>query len=431
MFDSVALAESGRKLAGVDVAVCTDDELFDAAIGLAHLRSLVEVAEAHVLGELDSRRATDVRYGMRTTSWVASEARCAPGPVRGRLRVGRALRDHFDVVDRAVSEGNLSFDHAKALTETSNPRSTDALSAAQDEIVALAGGATFDQFKRDVTALAEVADTDGVEPDVDTNTLKMPVTIGNTVRLDGTFDAAAGLTLRTAVNRKADELFRRFTRDHEATPDLDVPGRATLRALALVELIRAAVGAEPGTGAAPRAEVTLVVHDHEVTDTDGQPVSPAAADIWGCDPEVWAVVVDQMGIPVDVGHTHRLATIAQRHAIAIRDGGCTFPGCDAPIDWCDHHHVVDWHLGGPTDMANLVALCRHHHGVTHRTDWSMQLDADQIPIWTTPSGQILIGQRHHRRQTGCRQPDHRQPDDRQSDHRRQSGQLVDLGQGSR
>lgn len=398
MFDTTALVETGRKLAGDDARVCTDDELFDAAVGLGRLVSLVQVAQAHVLAELDARAATDVRFGMRTVPWVASQSGAAPGPVRGRLRVGRSLRTHFDAVDRAVSAGDLSFDHAKTLTDAATSRNVDALAAAQNEIVALADGAGFERWKADLAALVGAADPDGSEPDIEVNRLGMPVTIDHTVHLEGTLDGANGLILRTAVNAKADELFRRFTRDHEASPDLPVPGRATLRALALIELIRTATGAEPGAGSAPRAEVTLVAHNHEMTDTEGRPLPQAAVDVWGCDPEVWAVVVDHMGRPIDVGYTRRIATVAQRRAIAVRDGGCTFPGCDAPVEWCDLHHVTWWNRGGPTDLANLVALCRHHHGVTHRNGWSMRLSDDQVPTWTSPSGQSFSGQRHHRRQ---------------------------------
>lgn len=83
-------------------------------------------------------------------------------------------------------------------------------------------------------------------------------------------------------------------------PEIAIPGRATLRASALAELVRAAVGVEPGSGSTPRAEVTL------------------------------------------------------------------------------------------------VALRCHHHGVTHRNEWTMPLDDHQVPHWTTPSGDHQVGQRHHR-----------------------------------
>ena len=401
MFDSVVLTDMGRRLAGVDTRCCDDTELLDAAVGLSRLISSAQAAQAHVLAELDVRGTTDRDHGMKTTSWVARESGAARAPLTARLRVGRSLRHHFDRIDDALCDGRLGFDHAKALCDADNPRITDVLAAAQDEIIALAQTSTFPQWKCDVIALAEHADADGPEPDPYAgNEFHISKTLDGRCDLCGSLDAARGQAVRTAIEAKADELFRQFTDDHDLTPDLEVPTRKVLRALALDELIRTAVGAEPGSGSLPRAEVTLVVHDHETTAPDGTPVPRAAGDVWTCDPEMWAVVVDHMGIPVDVGHTRRLATVAQRRAIAIRDGGCTFPGCDAPISWCDHHHVWDWDTGGPTDLANLVALCRHHHGVTHRNGWSMVLDDEQIPHWTSPGGDRLTGQRRHRRCPG-------------------------------
>ncbi len=398
MFDTGTLTVMGRDLTGVDVRSCADDDLLDGVVALEHLISAAQTAQAHVLAELDGRGTTDRVHGMRTTAWVAATAGCARGPITGRLRVGRSLRNQFDRVDDAVCEGRLSFDHAKTLSDVDNSRISDILAGAQDEIIALAEASTFPQWKRDLIALAEHADADGHEPDpYEGNELRLAKTLDGTIDLTGTLDAANGLLVRTALDAKTDELFKKFRQDHELTPDLTIPKRSVLRALALAELLRTATSAEPGSGTAPRAEVTLVLHNSETCDAEGTPLPRAAAEVWGCDPDLWAVIVDHMGIPVDVGHTARLATIAQRHAIAIRDGGCTFPGCDAPIQWCDHHHVLDWHNHGPTDLANLVALCRHHHGVTHRTGWTMTLDHDQIPHWTTAGGDHLTGQRHHKR----------------------------------
>ncbi len=253
MFDSVALCETGRKLAGSDVRLCSDEELFDAVGGLAALRSFVETTEAHVLAELESRGATDRVHGMRTVAWAAATG-ANRGPIHSRLQVGRALRCPFDRIDDAIVNGALSFDHAKALVDVTNPRCTDALAAAQDQIIDLAHGATFTQWKRDVTALAELADEDGIEPDPYAgNELRLPKTLDGRTDLSGTLDAANGLSVRTAIDTKADELFHQFTRDHDTTTDIAIPGRATLRALALVELLRTAIGAEPGTGTAPRA----------------------------------------------------------------------------------------------------------------------------------------------------------------------------------
>jgi hypothetical protein len=60
--------------------------------------------------------------------------------------------------------------------------------------------------------------------------------------------------------------------------------------------------------------------------------------------------------PLEVGRTTRVVQAAQRTALAVRDGGCVFPGCDRPLAWCEAHHLRHWLHGGPTDLANL-ALC--------------------------------------------------------------------------
>jgi Domain of unknown function (DUF222)/HNH endonuclease len=63
--------------------------------------------------------------------------------------------------------------------------------------------------------------------------------------------------------------------------------------------------------------------------------------------------------PLEVGRTTRtVAPAPQRNALVVRDGGCAFPGCDRPQDWCEAHHLRHWAHGGPTDLANLALLCR-------------------------------------------------------------------------
>ena len=106
-----------------------------------------------------------------------------------------------------------------------------------------------------------------------------------------------------------------------------------------------------------------------------------------------------------MGRHLRHATRAQRRALARRDGGCVFPGCDDPVSWCDAHHVTPWEQNGRTDITNLALLCRHHHGVTHRTGWTMTARPGQTFTWHTPYSQTLHSQ--HRRD---RQPDRHQPD---------------------
>ncbi len=60
--------------------------------------------------------------------------------------------------------------------------------------------------------------------------------------------------------------------------------------------------------------------------------------------------------PLALGRSTRLATPAQRTALAVRDGGCIL--CHRPPSECQTHHVREWSQGGRTDLDNLTPeLC--------------------------------------------------------------------------
>jgi hypothetical protein len=75
--------------------------------------------------------------------------------------------------------------------------------------------------------------------------------------------------------------------------------------------------------------------------------------------------------PLEVGRATRVVQPAQRSALAVRDGGCVFPGCSRPLAWCEAHHLRHWLHGGPTDLANLALLCRSHHHAVHEDGWRL------------------------------------------------------------
>jgi HNH endonuclease len=98
--------------------------------------------------------------------------------------------------------------------------------------------------------------------------------------------------------------------------------------------------------------------------------------------------------PLDVGRTSRTITPAQRQALAVRDGGCVFPGCSRPLAWCDGHHLVHWLDGGPTDLANLVLLCRAHHRAVHEGGWRLARGPDGGVTATPPHRRHPSARRH-------------------------------------
>ncbi len=102
-------------------------------------------------------------------------------------------------------------------------------------------------------------------------------------------------------------------------------------------------------------------------DLTGDRITAAHARRLACTAKILPAVLDGHSLPLDLGRAKRLFTPAQRKALLIRDQTCRAEGCDTPGTWCDAHHLDPWHTGGPTDLANAVLLCSHHHHRVHDT----------------------------------------------------------------
>jgi Domain of unknown function (DUF222)/HNH endonuclease len=107
-----------------------------------------------------------------------------------------------------------------------------------------------------------------------------------------------------------------------------------------------------------------------------------------CDATVAVAVDDDVGHTMYEGRARRFPTGAQRREVRRRDRHCRFPGC-RNLTFAHVHHVVPWDPVGPTDLGNLVLLCKHHHGVVHRNGWTMKGNANEELIITAPKGRIM------------------------------------------
>ncbi|CAN5165299.1 hypothetical protein BH23ACT9_BH23ACT9_36950 [soil metagenome] len=94
------------------------------------------------------------------------------------------------------------------------------------------------------------------------------------------------------------------------------------------------------------------------------------------DTDIIALFTDNDGIPIAIGDRYSPITAAMRHAVIARDQGCRAPGCTAPAEHCDIHHVIPRERGGLTEVANLVLHCRPCHTAVRRHHWTQRLDPD-------------------------------------------------------
>jgi hypothetical protein len=393
------LVDRCRKVARDDLSSAGDDELRALALEVEQARAALDAVEGHALALLDRRGSCDADLGMSTPAWLAWATHRSRRTSSARVRAGWAMCDLPDT-DLALSDGELGFEHAEVLAHgLRNPRVADQLIVNEGELVALAKRVPFEVWRRTVAELVQLWDQDGAfDPDRELARNRLSIRqAGDTVVLRGELVGETAVVVRQAIEAMADRLWRRAQRDREQADDLPVPSEATRRALALAELCREGT-AESATSAGPVADVTLIFRadaPDAIRTPDGERLEPRGLGHLLCDAARHLLLVDEHDVPLHLGRTVRHANRAQRRALAARDGGCVFPGCDRPVSRCDAHHIPAFHPAGATDIDKMALLCRHHHGVTHRRGWSMVAEADQTFSWTTPSGRTLRSRRQH------------------------------------
>ena len=121
------------------------------------------------------------------------------------------------------------------------------------------------------------------------------------------------------------------------------------------------------------------------TTPTGATLSAHAVRRLACDADIIPVLLGTQSQVLDVGRTQRLVTPGMWTALQARDQHCAFPSCTRMPLACDAHHIVHWADGGPTNLNNMVMLCRHHHTVIHQTPWAVTINPDTgQPVWHPP-----------------------------------------------
>ena len=188
----------------------------------------------------------------------------------------------------------------------------------------------------------------------------------------------------------------RFAEPSAAQIESDPRTTEQLASDVFLELLRHGAAADSTRLLSTGAPVVRVIVTAPTVDSrsghgflEGQtsPVSVETIERLACSASVQQVTVDAAGQPLELGREQRLFSRHQRVALAIRDGGCRWPGCDRPPSWTEAHHTRHWARdGGATDVANGILLCRHHHLLLHNNAWEIrQRGAD---FWLLPPANV-------------------------------------------
>jgi Domain of unknown function (DUF222)/HNH endonuclease len=149
---------------------------------------------------------------------------------------------------------------------------------------------------------------------------------------------------------------------------------------------------------APKADVLVTVPvfsllglTDEPADLDGYgpiPASMARRLVADGASSFYRVLVDPRdGAPLEIGRTSYRLPESMKRWIRMRDGRCTFPGCNNHTQDNETDHLTAWQHGGTTGISNLGQLCPKHHRLKHASAWTpTPATKNEPPGWTSPTG---------------------------------------------
>ncbi|MGH3941509.1 MAG: DUF222 domain-containing protein [Pseudonocardiaceae bacterium] len=357
-----------------------------------------------VIAELEAERVGSITGFGTTARLLAGVLNLPQGEARVRVEhaqvltarrslTGEVLPPALPATAEELAAGAIGPNHLRVITAAMRriPPAThpDEVAKAEQTLAHMARRFDPPALGRIAERLLAHLDPDGTKPSdepEEQRELLVRTRPNGTVRLAGTLDPEGGARVKEVLGSLNQ---RRAPID--GVPDERSPARRD--ADALVEAMTSLLdeGELPARGGQrPHLVITLTLSDlvhglGRISLDAGGSLCALEARRLACDAGIIPMVLNGNSMPLDVGREQRLATPAQRTALAQRDRGCAFPGCGRPPRYCHAHHIRSWVDGGETKLTNLCLLCEYHHVIVHRQGWHIRLDGRGLPEFIPPS----------------------------------------------
>ena len=362
--------------------------LGEAMIDCRRQMDRLEAGFTQAAGRFAANREYAAEGAPTAVSWLKANCRLSAGAAAERLNIARQL-DQLPDTGQAFTSGELGYQHAALIARVASQVGTDTVREAEGDLLRMAADFDPNRFSLVTRRLRHVVDPDGALADAnrayEQRYLQVSPSLDGIFLIDGRLDPEGGAMLQTALSALMHPVSGDTRRAEQRRAD------------ALVELCRRQLdsGALPQTGRQkPHLSITVSaaalagMPGTEGGDLNWAGTVPAqTVQRLACDASLSMIPLDSQDLPIDVGRATRSIPPALGRALRVRDGGCRFPGCDAPIDWTHGHHLHHWTAGGETKLANLYLLCAYHHRLVHEGGWRLVREDDgSLQAIPPPSG---------------------------------------------
>ncbi|HEX3906393.1 MAG TPA: DUF222 domain-containing protein [Mycobacteriales bacterium] len=389
-------------LSVIDAMTAIDAHLLPSSVQLTVTEELIQAKDqidallASRLQAMEVAEVTVAECGRTTRGWLIEEQRRSPTEARRMMCAARAMPVYPDDLAAAFTAGDISADHVRVILGCLRQLPVDQVEAMLAILLEAARAmdpVTLGQVVREMllrTGADEYREAAQQRMYAD-RWARFSTTFGGMVHLEGMLDPESGRTLLAAVEAMMAASRPPVDGDRPAWGDKDSELRTAgqRRADAIVDLARHALaGSQLPDQGGDRPQVLVTIRYDDLAaqlaaaDATGTlngplgpiPISPETARRLACDADIIPVVLDGDGAVLNLGRSQRTWTTAQRRAARLRDQGCVFPKCQAPLNACDLHHLKHWARGGPTDHDNSAHLCHFHHWLVHHRNWDVTRD---------------------------------------------------------
>ena len=402
------------------------DALADELCRLSAHLAAAEYRWLRLLGDFDEAGGWAQQGARSCAAWLSWACGISPGTAREKVRVAQAL-PALPKVCESFAAGRLSYSKVRAITRVATPENEELL-VRYGESATAAQLETVLRGYRHVHRLEEAREA---ALQHEQRYLRSWIDEEGYLRIEARYPVDDGAFIMAEIERLAEagaepdapppaETARHVSAETAETGRGDTPvvspGWAASepiearRADALRTMAETAAAHTPAAVVGGDSHLIVV---HAARDELRDSVAAAAGDVLdpatsvataiagvggvsaetarrlGCDASTVTVFEDALGRPLGVGRQLRTVPRWLRRALTRRDRGrCQFPNCTA-TKFLDGHHIIHWADDGPTDLDNLLLLCRFHHRLVHEVGYRIVGTGNTGVTFQRPDGTIV------------------------------------------